>query len=201
MVSSSASTPAAYLASLPADHRRVIAAVRKVIVDNLPHGYEERMNWGMISYEIPLSRYPTTYNGHPLSYLALARQKNNYALYVTSTSGNASLMAKLAAAYKAAGRKLDMGKSCLRFRTLEELPLDVIAEIVRSEPVESRIANYETAMGPTRLAKSPTRPAARKTASEPKASAKRASPAKRAAAKKASAKKSAAKKTNTRRAS
>ena len=145
MVSSKETTPAAYIASLPPEHRKVIAAVRAVIKKRLPKGYVETMNWGMLSYEIPLSRYPDTYNKQPLMYLALAAQKNNYALYMTGVSGDKVLMGRLAAAYKAAGKKLDMGKSCLRFDKLEDLPLDVIGDIVAATSVESRIAAAEAA--------------------------------------------------------
>lgn len=145
MVSSKETTPAAYLASLPPEHRKVIAAVRAVIKKRLPKGYVETMNWGMLSYEIPLSRYPETYNKQPLMYLALAAQKNNYALYMTGVSGDTVLMGRLAAAYKAAGKKLDMGKSCLRFDKLEDLPLDVIGDIVAATSVERRIEAAEAA--------------------------------------------------------
>lgn len=146
MVTSKAATPAAYLASLPPDRRKVIAAVRKVIKRHLPKGYVETMNWGMLSYEIPLKRYPDTYNKQPLMYLALAAQKNNFALYLTTATTDKPLLAKLTAAYQARGTKPDMGKGCLRFTTLEELPLDVIGEMVASNPVERRIALHEAAM-------------------------------------------------------
>ena len=145
MVSSKETTPATYLASLPPERRKVISAVRAVVKKHLPKGYVETMNWGMLSYEIPLSRYSETYNGQPLMYLALAAQKNNYALYLTNVSGDKTLLGKLASAYKAAGKKLDMGKGCLRFKTLEELPLDVIGDIVASTPVERRIEISEAA--------------------------------------------------------
>lgn len=139
MSSSKETTPAAYLASLPPERRKVIAAVRDVIRKRLPKGYVETMNWGMLAYEVPLARYPDTYNKQPLMYLALAAQKNNYAFYMTGVSSNQPLMDKLAAAYKAGGKKLDLGKSCLRFTSLDELPLDVIGEIVASTSVERRI--------------------------------------------------------------
>lgn len=139
MVSSKETTPAAYLASLPPERRKVIAAVRDVIKKRLPKGYVETMNWGMLAYEVPLSRYPETYNKQPLMYLALAAQKNNYAFYMTGVSNDKALMDRLAAGYKAAGRKLDLGKSCLRFQSLDELPLDVIGDIVASTTVERRI--------------------------------------------------------------
>jgi uncharacterized protein YdhG (YjbR/CyaY superfamily) len=146
MVSSKETTPAAYLASLPAERRKVISAVRAVVKKHLPKGYVETMNWGMLAYEIPLSRYPETYNKQPLMYLALAAQKNNYALYLTSVSSDKALMDRLTKAYKAAGKKLDMGKGCLRFKTLEELPLDVIADMVASTSVERRIQLSEAAL-------------------------------------------------------
>ncbi len=152
MVSSKATTPAAYLASLPPERRTVIDSVRALIIKRLPKGYVESMNWGMLAYEIPLSRFPNTYNAQPLLYLALAAQKNNFALYMTCGSGQTVLMTRLEAAYKAAGQKFDMGKSCLRFKSLDELPLDVIGDIIASTSVDERIA-VETA----RLGAAPTR--------------------------------------------
>ena len=145
MVMSKAKTPDEYLKSLPADQRAVISAVRQVIKKNLPKGYVESMNWGMLAYEIPLETYPDTYNKQPLMYLALAAQKKNCALYLTSATENKSNMDRLAAAYKRAGRKLDMGKSCLRFKSVEELPLDVIGDMVASQSVTQRIASSEAA--------------------------------------------------------
>ena len=146
MVSSKETTPAAYLASLPADRRKVIAAVRDVIRKRLPKGYEESMGYGMLTYSVPLKRYPDTHNKEPLMYFALAAQKNNYALYMTCGASDKPLMARLAAAYKANGKKPDMGKSCLRFASLEELPMDVIGDIVAAYPIEKRIASYEATM-------------------------------------------------------
>ena len=84
MVSSKETTPAAYIASLAAEQRTVIEAVRAVVKQRLPKGYVETMNWGMLSYEIPLSTYPDTYNKQPLMYVALAAQKGKYALYTTN---------------------------------------------------------------------------------------------------------------------
>ena len=96
MVSSKATSPAAYLASLPPERRKVIAAVRGVVRKHLPAGYVETMNWGMLAYEVPLKRYPDTYNKQPLMCLALAAQKNNYALYLTSATSDRRLMDRLA---------------------------------------------------------------------------------------------------------
>jgi uncharacterized protein YdhG (YjbR/CyaY superfamily) len=143
MVSSKETTPAAYLASLPPERRKVVAAVRAQVRKHLPKGYVESMNWGMLCWEIPLSRYPDTYNKQPLSYVALAAQKNNYALYLTNVYQDEALHGRLVEAYEAAGRKLDMGKSCLRFKSLEELPMDVIGDIIAATPVERLIEQAE----------------------------------------------------------
>jgi hypothetical protein len=147
MVSSKETTPAGYLASLPPERRKVIAAVRAMVRKRLPKGYVESMNWGMLAYEVPLSRYPDTYNKQPLLYVALAAQKGNYALYLTGLKDGKAQVARLAAAYKAAGRKFDMGKSCLRFKDLDELPMDVLGDIVASTSVAARIAAEESRLG------------------------------------------------------
>ncbi len=144
MVHGEATTVEAYLNELPEERRAVMAAVREVILRNLPEGYCETVNWGMLSYEIPLERYPNTYNRQPLMYLGLAAQKKHYALYAHSAYANAQQRAWLEEAFRMAGKKLDMGKSCLRFRRLEDLPLDVIAQFVASTPVDGYIRFYES---------------------------------------------------------
>ncbi|MBC7844529.1 MAG: DUF1801 domain-containing protein [Gemmatimonadaceae bacterium] len=149
MVSSKETSPAAYLAGLPADRRAVVEAVRNVVKKRLPAGYVESMNWGMLCYEIPLSRYPDTYNKQPLMYIALAAQKNNYALYMQGVAGFPDVRDRLSDAYTAAGRKFDMGGSCLRFKQLDELPLALIGDIVASTSVEQRIAAAETGASTT----------------------------------------------------
>ena len=143
MASGRASTVAQYLRELPAERRRVIAGVRAVIRRNLPAGYRETMNWGMIAYEVPLSRYPDTYNGQPLCYAALAAQKNYCAVYLMGVYQDPGQLATLGAAFRKAGKKLDMGKSCVRFRTLEDLPLDAIGNIVAATPLEAFLERYE----------------------------------------------------------
>lgn len=143
MAKSSAATVEEYLAELPEDRRAVVSAVRDVVVRNLPEGYRESLNWGMISYEIPLERYPNTYNKQPLSYAALAAQKNYYALYLTGSYADPEGEGWLRSEFEKAGKKLDMGKSCVRFRRLEDLPLDVIGRAVASTPPEALIARYE----------------------------------------------------------
>ncbi len=143
MARSSATTAKEYLDELSADRRSVVSAVRKVILRHLPKGYRESMNWGMISYEVPLDRYPNTYNGQPLSYAALAAQKNYFALYLMCVYQDPNQEAWLKKEFKKAGKKLDMGKSCVRFRKVEDLPLHVIGKIVASTSPEEFIARYE----------------------------------------------------------
>ncbi len=135
MVSSKETTPAAYLKSLPAERRAVVAAVRAVIKKRLPEGYVETMNWGMLSYEVPLKVYPDTYNKKPLSYVALAAQKNNYAIYLMCVNGEPGQRHVVVDAFKAAGKKLDMGGSCIRFKKLEDIPLEFIGDVVASTPM------------------------------------------------------------------
>ncbi len=144
MPASKAATVDAYLAELPPERRAVVAAVRDVVRKNLPKGYEERMNWGMISYELPLDRYPDTYNGQPLNYAALAAQKSYYALYLPVVYQSAEQEAWLKEEFEKAGKKLDMGKSCLRFKRVEDLPLDAIGQVIASTPPEKFIEQYET---------------------------------------------------------
>ncbi len=147
MVSSAAKTVDAYLAALPPERRAAIATVRDAINAHLPPGYEETMNWGMISWEIPLSRYPVTYNKQPLSFIALAAQKNGYSLYLMSVQAGSPHEQQLHAAAAALGRKLDMGKSCVRFKQVDHLPLQAIAALIADTPVEAYIAQYEALRG------------------------------------------------------
>ena len=138
-----AETPDDYLAALPEDHRDAIAAVRAVILENLPDGYAEAVRWGMISYEIPLERYPGTYNGKPLSYAALASQKRYCSLYLMGVYSDPTTRDRFLEAYRETGKRLDMGKSCVRFRTLDDLPLDVVAEAIAAMSVEQFLETYE----------------------------------------------------------
>ena len=142
---SDAATVEEYLAELPDDRREAIAAVRDEILGRLPEGYEEAMNWGMIAYEVPLERCPDTYNGQPLMYAALASQKRHMAVYLSGVYGDAELRERFLADYRATGKRLDMGKSCVRFRTLEDLPLELIGDAVAALTVDEFIAMGEAA--------------------------------------------------------
>jgi hypothetical protein len=147
MVSSRAKNADAYLRELPPEKREVVSKVREVILENLPEGYQESMTWGIITYEIPLATYPETYNQKPLAYIALAAQKHYFALYLMGVYGDPRQARRLEEGFKRAGKKLVMGKSCLRFRKLEDLPMDVIAEMAGSMPPDVMIARYEEARG------------------------------------------------------
>lgn len=145
MVSSKAETVADYLAELPDDRRDAISEVRATILDNLPDGYVEAMSWGMICYEVPLDSYPDTYNNKPLMYAALASQKNHMAVYLTTVYGDSETEQDFRERYAATGKKLDMGKSCVRFKSLEQLPLDLIGEVIGGTEVDDFIGIVEAA--------------------------------------------------------
>ncbi len=145
MASSKASTVEEYLQELPEDRAAVVSEVRDVILKNLPKGYEETMNWGMIAYEIPLERYPDTYNKEPLMYMALAAQKNHYAVYSSGVYMDPLGESWLRSEFEKTGKKLDMGKSCIRFRRLENLPLEVIGKVAAGQSVNEFIGAYENA--------------------------------------------------------
>ena len=143
MAKSGAATVEEYLDGLPGERREVVARVREVILRNLPRGYRESMNWGMVCYEVPLEKYADTYNGQPLGYAALAAQKNYIALHLMCAYQDSEMEKKLKEGLAKAGKKLDMGKSCIRFKRLEDLPLEVIGEAVAATPPEKFIEQYE----------------------------------------------------------
>ena len=142
-VHSDAVTVNEYLSELGDDRREAVAAVRQVILDNLPDGYEEIMQYGMISYVVPLSVLADTYNGQPLMYIALASQKQYMSLYLTNVYGDESVEKWFKERYLATGKKLNMGKSCVRFRKLDDLPLELVAEVVARTPIEEFVNIYQ----------------------------------------------------------
>ena len=143
MAYSKAATVEEYLEELPAERRQTVEAVRTVILDNLPGGYEEAMQFGMISYVVPLERYPKTYNGQALSYAALASQKNYVSVYLMNIYSDVETERWFTERYRASGKRLDMGKACVRFKKLDDLPLDLIAEAVALTSVDSFIKLYK----------------------------------------------------------
>lgn len=177
---SKAATVQQYLSELPADRRDAIEAVRQVILENLDPIFKEGMQYGMIGYHVPHSIYPAGYHcdtRQPLPFICLASQKNYMSLYLGCVYGNPEMERWFTEAWKRSGRKLDMGKSCLRFRKLEDLALEVIAECIRRVPAREFIQFYESVLRTT-LRRS------RAKASSPSASpGKRKSPARAKSAK------------------
>ena len=144
MVGSAAATVADYLDSLDPGRRAEIAAVRDLVNARLPAGYAEVMAHGMIGWVIPLADFPDTYNKQPLVYAALAAQKNANSLYLNCVYASPGRVERLREAWTAAGKALDMGKSCIRFKCASDLALDVVGdEIAATAPAEF-IAFYRT---------------------------------------------------------
>jgi hypothetical protein len=134
-----------YLESLPEGRRTTVSTVRDVVNDHLPDGYREAMAYGMIGWGIPLEDYPDTYNGQPLAIAGLASQKNHLSLYLMGCYTEGPEEELLHTEYAARGLRLDMGKSCLRFKRLEDLPLDVIGQVVGMVPPDELIRRHEAA--------------------------------------------------------
>ncbi len=145
MASSKATTVEQYLAALPADRRAEVEKVRDAVNAALPPGYSEGIGYGMIGWVVPLADYPDTYNKQPLAYAGLAAQKNHNTLYLNCVYASRDRTERLKAAFAAAGKKLDMGKSCIRFRLADDLPLDVIGAEIASTPPREFIRIYEEA--------------------------------------------------------
>ena len=145
MATSTAATVSEYLAELSSDRREAISKVREVVLEHLPAGYEETMQYGMISYVIPLADYPVTYNGQALGYASLASQKNYMSLYLMNVYGDSETERWFSERYAASGKKLNMGKSCVRFKRLEDLPLDLIGETIGRTTPAQFIERYEEA--------------------------------------------------------
>lgn len=141
-----------YLHALPADRRTAISAVRKVILANLPKGYVECISYGMIGYVVPHSLFPAGYHCNPklpLPYANLGSQKNHMALHVMTIYGDPAMEKWFRAAWKETGKKLDMGKCCVRFKKLEDVTLDVIGRLIARVPVKEYIARVEKIIGLT----------------------------------------------------
>lgn len=178
---SKAKTVAEYIKSLPSDQREVLAAVRTVILANLDPGFQEGMQYGMVGYAVPHSRYPAGYHcdpTQPLPFAALAAQKNSFSLHLMGLYMNPAELAWFTKAWKATGKKLDMGKACVRFKKLDDVALDVVGQAFQRMSADAWIATYEAALAGNAQRKAAGKKA---TAKAPKAKA--------AATKKATAKK------------
>lgn len=172
---SKAATVQQYLAELPSDRRAAIEQVRAVILKNLDKGgYEEGVQYGMIGYFVPHSVFPAGYHcdpKQPLPFAALASQKNHMSLYMTATYGDEGLRAWFESAWAKTGKKLDMGKACVRFKKVEDLALEVIGEAIRKLPAKAYIAAYEARLqgakaGGEKVAKATTKKASKKVAAK-----------------------------------
>lgn len=136
-------TVAAYIKSLPPERAVVISEIRTLVNEHIKPGFIETMRWGMISWEIPLDKYPNTYNKQPLNYIALAAQKNKYSLYLMSCYATEADGEAFEKAYQASGKRMDMGKSCIRFRNIDDLPLPLIIKYIKRHSVQQFIQVYE----------------------------------------------------------
>ena len=139
----SANTIKQYLNELPNDRKKAISIVRQTILENLPYGYDEVINWGMITYEVPLETYPNTYNGKPLMYAALASQKNHMAVYLMGCYMVPDVRNEFEKAYNKSGKRFDAGKSCIRFKKIDDLPLDLLGKTIASMDVNEFIELVE----------------------------------------------------------
>jgi Domain of unknown function (DU1801) len=149
---STAKTVDEYLNGLAPDRREAISAVRKVILANLPKGYEECMSYGMIGYVVPHSIYPKGYHCDPklpFPFVNLGSQKNHMALHLMNVYGDAETQRWFRKAWERTGRKLDMGKACVRFKRLEDVPLEVIGQVIARTPVAVYLARMQSNLSST----------------------------------------------------
>ena len=147
-------SPEQYLASLPEDRREALSVIRKTIKKNLPKGYAEGIQYGMIGYFVPRSVYPPGYHcnrSEPLPFASIASQKSHIGLYLGCVHMTEEMRSWFTDAWKASGKKLDMGKACVRVKNLDGVPLDVLGELIRRCPVKEYIANYEASINAPRM--------------------------------------------------
>ncbi len=157
MASTTAATPDEYVASLPDERRPTVQAVRDVVNANLPEGYREGIAHGMISWYVPLERFPDTYNGEPLGLAALASQKNHLSLYLNTVYGDPTTETWFRERWAESGKKLDMGKSCVRFKRIDDVPLEVVGETISRAELGSFLAAYQEARGSSRATRAGSR--------------------------------------------
>ncbi len=140
---SETTTVEAYLDGVEPSRQDAIRAVHQTVHDAMPEGYEEDIAWGMITWTVSLDRFPDTYNGQPLCYVGLAAQKNYNSLYLMALYSDSDEDRAFRDRWAAGGRKLNMGKSCLRFTSLADVDLDLVAETVAGTPVDQFLSTYE----------------------------------------------------------
>jgi hypothetical protein len=151
--SSAGSDIAGYIAGLPEDRRDEIAKLRALLKRRMPKGYEESLLYGAIGWAVPLKTLPDTYNGQPLCYAALAVRKGYMTLHLMAAYGDPAERKKLEEGFRKAGKRLDMGKSCIRFRSLDDLPLDVIGDSIARISPAKYVAAYQRTRSGTKIAR------------------------------------------------
>lgn len=189
---SRATTPAEYLDSLPDDRRAALEAVRAVILANVDGDIEEGMQYGMLGYYVPHRVFPRGYHcdpRQPVPYINLASQKNHMALYLFYAYGSRTAERFIREGFAKAGKRVDMGKSCLRFKSVDDLALDVLAESIRHTPTARHLQTYVLQAGPNAWTKGRVKAASAKPVAVRKKPPAKKAPAKRSAAKSSTAKK------------
>jgi Domain of unknown function (DU1801) len=159
---SKATTVAEYLAALPDDRRTAIEVVRQVILENLDKDYEEGIQYGMIGYYVPHRVFPAGYHcdpRQPLPFASLGSQKNYMSLYIMCVYGESDLARWFREAWAQTGKKLDMGKACVRFKKIDDLALEVIAEAIKRVPARTYIEHCQAILKATRGASKTSRSA------------------------------------------
>jgi len=143
MVSSLAKTVTKYIDELPVERKQIVKKLRSAIRKNLSSGYKEVMEFGMICYVIPLTKYPNTYNKKPLVYCALASQKQYVSLYLSCVYVDKKTRIEFEDSYRKSGKKLNAGASCIRFKNMQEIPFDVVNKAIKKFSVKQFIDIYE----------------------------------------------------------
>ena len=156
MPNATATTPDDYIDSLPEERQEAVRAVADVVRRNLPAGFEEGMSYGMIAWYVPLDTFPDTYNGQPLGLAGLASQKQYISLYLLNVYGDSETERWFRERWAESGKPLNMGRSCVRFRRVEDLPLDLIGETIARTDLDSFLRHYEGTRGSSRVIR--TRP-------------------------------------------
>lgn len=135
-------TVSEYLAALPPERRDVVAATRQFVRQHLPKGYAEEVNWGAITWVIPLSKFPDTYNKQPLVYAALAGRSSGVSLYLMGIYGDSTLAKEFEATWKRSGKKLKRGKSCINYKSMDDLALDAVRGVIAASTPDEYIHRY-----------------------------------------------------------
>lgn len=132
-----------YLQSIPGERHNLVRTLRTLILDNMPEGLVEQFDFGMLTYVIPLEEYPNTYNKKPLMHCALANQKNYVSLYLMGIYGKPELKAAFEQDYRATGKRYDVGASCVRFCSLDDVPGEVLGSAIAAVSKADLVAMHD----------------------------------------------------------